>query len=392
MKVLRKRHEKRQAMAIRKRLKERLAEKERRVQMRIKNEKRTIKHQLVTMEKRDADAAEAARLKATRFERGVAKAKRYAKAEAQAKREKHMKAFLDDKAWMRECRLERVAIEKKAMHRYEQRANRWWEEWDYENECTYWTREGGAYTYECPWMPKEEEGRCWDWGWEYWIDIFESYHELWYRFSVVDGSTTLWEEIEKKKAGFDQFAAAKAPGPPLGAYLDEMGDDLDNPAVGLTWHKPQEPGDQPMETYTVEGATLPADAGIRSGTLPAGTEDTLEWTTVTEGLDLSEDYLEINHYNFTGFAEFLAARQLAQMPGAMAPKPAAVFVFRVRAVSSVGPGDTALTELLDVLQGVEEEDQDEEEEIMPVLPPVKQFKSRRRKTNKKHIAMYDFKF
>ena len=43
-------------------------------------------------------------------------------------------------------------------------------------------------------------------------------------------------------------------------------------------------------------------------------------------------------------------------------------------------------------QGVEEEDQDEEEEIMPVLPPVKQFKSRRRKMNKKHIAMYDFKF
>ena len=102
---------------------------------------------------------------------------------------------------------------------------------------------GDNYTYESPFEPK-------------WIDIYEEYHELWYKYNIQTEETTLWNEIEKKRKGFNQFAAARPPSTPIDVSLDQIAEDLDNPSCGMIWNAPNDSGDQPMEHCQIEGAAI----------------------------------------------------------------------------------------------------------------------------------------
>ena len=374
MKALRVQDQKRKDIDFRKRITARLKEDERRKKQLLNHEARQLKHMLKVKQDRDAKELADERLRRERKKLGDEKAQKYALAAAEKSRAKLNAAFVADKKWMREARLKRQAIEKKHMRQYEARSKRWWEEWDEDNQCAYWTRKGGAFTYESPFEP-------------FWIDIYEEYHELWYTFSGT-GESTLEEEIEKKRQGFDQFAAEKPPGQPASAYLSDIGTDPDAPTVGLSWEPPKDSGDQPMESFMIEGAAVP------SGWTPEN-EDVLEWIVIEEGVGLDVDYREINHWNYLGFQEMKASRELANMPGAGSralPKASVDFVFRVKCYSSVGYGVGALTEVCSF--GNEEEGgegEGEEEEVVPVLPPMP-MPTRRRRMKKGPIEMYNFKF
>jgi hypothetical protein len=379
MKTLRIQDQKRKDIDFRKRITARLNEDERRKRQLIDHEARQLKHMLKVMEDRNAKEIADEKLRKERKKLGDEKARKYALAAAQKSRAKLNAAFVADKKWMREARLKRQAVEKKHLRQYESRSKRWWEEWDEDNQCAYWTREGGAFTYESPFEP-------------FWIDIFEEYHELWYMFSGT-GESTLEEEIEKKRQGFDQFAAEKPPGPPASAYLSDIGTDPDAPTAGLSWEPPTDPGDQPMESFMIEGAVVPS--GWTPGTADALEQEhgPLEWVVIEDGIALDADYREINQWNYQGFQEMRAARELANMGGAgrrALPKAKTDFVFRVKCFSSVGFGQGAVTEVCSFADQ-EEEEEAEAEEVLPVLPPMP-MPSRRRRKKKGPIEMYDFKF
>ena len=232
-------------------------------------------------------------------------------------------------------------------------------------------REGGAFTYESPFEP-------------FWIWIFEEYHELWYEFSGT-GESTLQEEIQKKLQGFDQFAAEKPPSAPASVYLSDIGTDPDVPTVGLSWEPPNDPGDQPIESYMIEGTALP------HGWTP-DKPDALEWICIDESVSADADYYEINQWSYQGFQEMLAAKEFANLPGGsgQTPKPKTDFLFRVTCRSSVGYGEPCRTEVVSFGEK-EEEEVVQQDEITPVLPPMP-MPSRRRRMKKGHIEMYKFKF
>ena len=377
MKVLRIQDQKRKNIDFRKRITAKLEEDARRKRQLVNHESRQLKYRLKLLEDTKAKEIEDEKLRKERKKLGDEKAQKYALAAAQQTRAKLNAAFVADKMLMREARLKRQAIEKKHMRRYEARSKRWWEEWDEENECPYWMREGGAYTYENPFEP-------------FWIDIYEEYHCLWYLFSGL-GESTLEEEIEKKRQGFDQFAAEKPPGPPASAYLSDIGTDPDAPTVGLSWEPPTDPGDQPIESYMIEGTAVPAGWTPDTANALEQKHGALQWICIEDGITVDVDYREINQWNFQGFQEMVATRQLANLPGGgQAPKAKTNFLFRVTCYSSVGYGEASVTEVA-AFGEEDEEEQAPAEEVLPELPPMP-MPSRRRRMKKGHIKMYDFKF
>ena len=170
-------------------------------------------------------------------------------------------------------------------------------------------------------------------------------------------------------------------------YVSDISSDTDAPSVGLSWEPPAEAGDQPIESYMIEGTALPV------GWTPDKTEG-LEWVCIDESVSKDVDYYEINQWNYQGFQEMLAAKEFANLPsgGALAPKPKTDFLFRVACKSSVGYGESSSTEVVSLGEQEDEKAQeDETDEILPVLPPMP-MPSRRRRMKKGHIEMYKFKF
>ena len=367
----------------------RLLEKEKQFKVKrlLEHEKRNLKfkyHKLVNTKKLQLEAIKQ-KLRTDKENEKVAKKKKD-KLEAQ-----HLKIinekFRKDKEWMREARLKRQEIEKKATRKYKSKELRWWECWDEVNECQYWEREAGVgckenqqYSYEDPFYGLEE------------INIFEEYHELWYVYNARTGESTLAAEIEKKKKGFDQFAAKKKPGPPNGVYLDEVSEDMYNPTVGVTWNVPNDCGDQPLEYCLLEGSTIPHEMAhfVQNNKLKKEGINQLEWETIADSLPLDVDYYSINSENFPGFHTMIAALELSMLHSS-APKPEKIFVFRVSFVSSVGVGTPGVTDVMDLNQEVDEEEQEKVEEILPVIHVMPKSR-RKRKVKKGHVDMYQFKF
>ena len=347
------------------------------------HEKRQIKHQYKSMLQKKKDDIENMRKKKIMDKIEEVRLKKIKVQEEKERKNQMNQKFKKDKERMKQARLKRQAIEKRATFSYRSKESRWWESWDDENQCQYWEREAGLgsngnnYTYENPFVPEE-------------IDVFEEYYELWYRYNCKTEETTLWDEIEKWKLGFNQFAAERVPEVPQNVSLDQVSTDLDSPSAGITWNHPLDPGDQPMEYILIEGAVVPKETKSK----PVGGMElfakSVEWTLIADSLPLDCDYYECHTENFSGFSSMVSARQLASMPGA--PQPQTSFLFRISFVSSVGVGAPGYT---DVLKFNSEEVDSEEMKVEDVmgLPPIetKKFVSRR-KMKKGPVEMYQFKF
>ena len=341
----------------------------------VDHENRQIRHKYLSMLKRKEKDIADEKIRKARQKKGIERSTKYAKAAADEKRAQTNAKFREKKLWMKDSRIKRQLIEQKATFSFKSKEARWWEAWDEENQCTYWEREAGRgckgdnFTYTSPFEPE-------------WIDIYEEYHELWYKYNVRSEATTLWDEIEKKKQGFEQFAAKKTPGIPTSVMFDQVAEDLDNPSAGITWNVPVDSGDQPMEYCILEGATVLHDQVQLE-------KEQLAFVLIADGLPLDCDYYEAHAQNFAGFSDLISARALQGMPGA--PQPDLKFYFRVAFCSSVGVGIYGYSELLNF--GIDEIDEEEEveEKILPIIAVAKPMHSRRRK-KKGPVEMYQFKF
>ena len=138
-------------------------------------------------------------------------------------------------------------------------------------------------------------------------------------------------------------------------YVSDISSDTDAPSVGLSWEPPAEAGDQPIESYMIEGTALP------DGWTPDKT-DGHEWVCIDESVSKDVDYYEINQWNYQGFQEMLAAKEFANLPsgGALAPKPKTDFLFRVACKSSVGYGESSSTEVVSLGEQEDEKAQEDE--------------------------------
>jgi hypothetical protein len=109
----------------------------------IDHHKRQIKHQYHTMVSQKLQAIEEEKIRRARQIKGEARTKKYAIAEAKEKRQITNEKFKIQKLLMKDARVKRVKIEKKASFSYKSKEARWYESYDETNDCVFWEREAG---------------------------------------------------------------------------------------------------------------------------------------------------------------------------------------------------------------------------------------------------------